>query len=233
MTVKKNRILVVLIVTVLVVSAVAAVSGYNFLNSHRKNTTCDSALPSSSTYFENGFTPVCGINDASDGRLRITFNNYHIAQAKDIQFQFSPNEQPPLPNEVFLLLNVTVDNLGGGNTSIGGGWQVVLLNGTSSLPESSNFIANATFPGTFPNQTIPDRNGGLYLSPGSNVSLWVFIYIPLGNSVSSNINKTSDFRLQFLMYRELTYGGTYEGDGSFGCLKVACTNPDVQFIIKA
>lgn len=232
-TVKKNRILVVLIATVLVISTALAVSGYNyFLNSDKKNTSCDSLIPASSSYFESGLTPVCGINDASDGRLMITFNSYHFAQAKDIQFHFSPNEQPPLPYEVFLLLNVTVENLGGGNTSIGGGWQVVLRNGTSLLPVSSTFIANATFPGTFPNETIPDRSGGLYLPPGSNASLWIFIYIPLGNPVSSDINKTSSLSLQFLMYRELTYGGTYEGDGSFGCLKVACTNPNVQFIIE-
>ena len=232
-TLRKNRFLFMLIALVLIISTVAAVGGYSyFLNSHKKNAVCDSLLPSSSTYFESGLTPVCGINDASDGRLMITLNNYHFAQAKDIQFHFSTNEQPPLPNEVFLLLNVTVDNLGGGNTSIGGGWQVALQNGTSLLPESSNFIANATFPDTLPNQTIPDRRGGLYLPPGSNVSLWIFIYIPLGNPVSSDINRTSDLSLQFLMYKELSYGGTYEGDGAFGCLKVACTKPNVQFIIE-
>lgn len=229
---KSKLLLLSLITIVIVILVLASVVNYD-LNPQKPS--CDSVLPTASRFFESGLTPVCGIGESADGRLRITIHNYYFARAGDIQFHFAPNEQPPLPDEVFMVVNVTVENIGGGNTSIGAGWEAAVLNDTSYVSGVTNFIANSTF-NTYPNQTIPDHVGVcacFYLPPGARADFWVFFYIPFGlHVVSSNILEASSFRLQFMMYRELGYGGTYEGDGAFGCLKIACQNPNIEFVIQ-
>ena len=50
--------------------------------------------------------------------------------------------------------------------------------------------------------------------------------------VPANLDEASSFKLTFVTFRELTYGGTAEGYGAFNCQKVACQNPDTEFIIQ-
>ncbi len=202
-----------------------------YLNLPNLPGSCNSILgPSSSSYIQPGYSYACGEGEASDGRLRVSAHNYHFSQARDIQFHFTANQQTPPPDEVFLLLNVTVLNIGGGNVSIGGSWSAFIFNGSSLVP-STMFIANASLPNTYPNTTIPDVDGGLYLPPGSTSNLWLFFYVPFNPIQSLSIIKASSFKLQFFEFNENSYGGMYEGQGQYDCRKVACTTPHVEFVI--
>jgi len=224
---------------VVIILVVAAAASY-YLNMQGQISTktptsaCDTILSTGSNFVESGFTPTCGIGQASDGRLRITVHNYHFAQARDIQFRFAPNQQPVMSDEVFMLVNVTIENIGEGNTSVGAGWGAAVLNDTSYVDGVTNFIVNASFPSTYPNQTIPDyvRGGGMYLPPGSKADFWIFFYVPFSRVVSSNMVEASGFRLQLVTYTEFSYGGTYIGNGGFNCQKVACQETDTEFVIQ-
>ena len=133
-----------------------------------------------------------------------------------------------------MLVNVTVENIGGGNTSVGAGWEAGVLNGTSYVGGVTNFIVNASFPSTYPNQTIPDyeRGGGIYFPPGSKADFWIFFYVPFSQVASSNIAEASGFRLQLITYKEFSYGGTYMGNAGFNCRKVACQDTNTEFVIQ-
>ena len=233
---RRQRVVAIIAIMIAISGAVVLAEYHSGNRPLGSNVTlCNSLIPNASSYFETGLTPVCGAGQASDGRLNITVHNYYFAQEKDVLFQFASNEQTPLPYEVFMFVNVTVVNVGGGNTSIGAGWEAVLLNGTSPVNGVTNFIANATF-ASYPNRTIPDYEGEcgcFFLPPGSRVDFWVIFYVPFGTHVvSTNINQAQGFKLKIMMYRELGYGGIWIGYGGFNCQKVACQEPDVQFIIK-
>lgn len=225
---KRGRILLVAIVIVAI--SVAALLVYDF-SSSGLSPSCASAVGTMTYVTSPGYSYACGPNSASDGRLDISVHNYHFDQAKNIQFQYSSNEQPLLPNEVLLLVNVSIANIGGGNVSIGGGWYAWILNGTAQVT-NTNLIVNATFPGTYPNQTIPDANGGLYLAPGKKADLWIFFYVRFQNVTSNNIVQAYGFKLKIVTFNENSYGGTYLGGGSYDCRRVACQRPDVEFIVS-
>ena len=174
---------------------------------------------------ESGFTYVCGTGSASDGRLSITLHNYHFDEAGRINFEPGSNQVNPPSSSLFLLANVTISNVGSGNTSLGGGFSVQVTNGTGSF-QNQNYIENASFPGTYPNKTIPDINGGLYLPAGSNVDLWIMFYIPNPGSEAANL-----LVLQYFSYRELFYGGNYEGNGAFGCPNPPSCYLSVDFVV--
>jgi len=208
----KNRRIVFL---ALAIAIVGVVSLAYFLSLPKLPSFCSSLLSSDPQVSEAGYSAVCGISQASDGRLSIAVHNYHFDQAKNIQFHFSSNQQPPLPDEVFLLVNVSVTNIGGGNASIGG----------------TMFIANASFTATYPNQTIPDINGGLYLPPGSKTDFWIFFYVRFQPVASSDLAAASGFKVEFVTFNENSYGGNYLGQGAYDCKETACQRPDVELII--
>lgn len=174
---------------------------------------------------ESGYSYVCGVSSVSDGNLRVTLHSHRLVSAKDIDFQPSSNQISPSASDLFLLANVTVSNVGSGNTSLGGGFAVQVTNGTISV-QNQEFIENASFPDTYPNQALPDVNGGLYLPPRSHIDLWLMFYIPSSSQVMPNA-----FLLQYLSYREVFYGGDYVGHGAFNCHVASCEYPLVMFII--
>ncbi|MEM3191212.1 MAG: hypothetical protein QW292_03810 [Candidatus Parvarchaeota archaeon] len=236
-SVSKRGFTILLVLALIIIAVMLANANlyFNKLDQQQQNSGCASIIQNT-TFFYPGYDHVCGVGEASDGRLKITYHNYHFAQAKDIQFQFSPNQQSPLPDEVFLLVNVTVANIGGGNTSLGAGFEMVVMNGTSYV-DTTQFIANVTFPNTFPNQTIPNYLGSveniIYLPPNSTVNLWLIFYVSFPKLQSTNINQTSNFKPILLIYRELGYGGTFVSlAGGFDCRKVPCQNTTTEFIIK-
>jgi hypothetical protein len=172
---------------------------------------------------ESGYTAVVGNKTVSDGRISITVNNYHFEEAGDIDWV------PPLPvvpTEVFMFVNVTVTNVGGGNASIIPAW-VVMQNGSSTIG-NTNFVWNVSFPvGVFPNQTWPDNTGGIYLPPGKAATFWYLFYVP--NSDSLGLSGVAPIvTLKALLYYEQTYGGIYEGDGSY---RPPWQDLKVQFIV--
>jgi len=236
---RRKSLFPVLIVTAVVIILVVAAASYYLntqgqLNTQTPTSACATILSTGSNFVEKGFATACGIDQASDGRLKITVHSYHFAQASDIQFRFAANQQPVLPDEVFILVNVTVENIGGGNTTVGAGWEATVLNGASYVDGVTNFIVNASFPSTYPNQTIPDyeRGGGIYLPPGSRADFWIFFYVPFSRVVSSNIAEATSFRLQLVTYKEFSYGGTYIENGGFNCQKVACQDTNTEFVIQ-
>ena len=232
---RRNQIVAVLIVVIALISSVIAFYVYyQTRNSSTSSGDCTSIRQTASGFFQGGFTYVCGNDSVSDGRLAITIHSYKFLAAKDIQFHFAPNENPVEPDEVFLLVNVTVRNIGGGNASIGPSFNVAVLNGTSYV-DATQFIANASFPNSYPNEVIPDVEyhcGCLYIPPGANTSLWLFFTIPFIPASPNNINKTSNLAVQLLAYREFSYGGTYDGYGSFSCQKIPCLTTNTEFLIR-
>jgi hypothetical protein len=216
----------------IIIAALVGITAFVYVATMpRSASSCDPIIGTASYVMETGYSYVCGNGHATDGRLDIAVHNYHFAQTKNIQFRFSPNEQAPLPDEVFMLANVTVTNVGGGNSSMGGGWFSWIFNGSAPVTNSM-FIANATFPNIYPNQTIPDDNGGLYLPPGSKTDLWIFFYVRFIPVLSSNIVQASNFILQFTIFNEDSYGGTYLGQGQYDCRKIVCEKPNVELIIR-
>ncbi len=176
---------------------------------------------------ETGYSYFCGETSVSDGNLEVTLHGYRFTQAKNIDFEPGSGEISPSPTDIILLANVSVSNVGGGNTSLGGGFAVEVSNGTYSI-QNQDFIENASFSNTIPNQTLPDIEGGLYLPPGANANLWVMFYIP--GATQAQISTLS---LKYLSYREVFYGGDYQGLGAFSCrnVRVACTYPLVEFVL--
>ncbi len=114
---KSKRLLILLVIVILIMGVVAL--DY-YVNLPNVSSECNSLFPSGWPYYQIGLSHTCSVGQVSDGRLSIAFHNYHFAQTKDIQFNFSSDEQAPGPYEVFLVVNVSIANIGGGNTSIGG-----------------------------------------------------------------------------------------------------------------
>jgi hypothetical protein len=229
--------LAILLVLVILLSSIIIILGYydDFgFKSSRSSENCSSFENSFTSYFLRGYTHVCGADNASDERLNITVHNYHFADAKEILFHFAPNEQAVPQDEVFLLVNITVQNVGGGNTSIGAGFQAAVQNGTS-FADATQTIVNASFPDSYPDQVIPDyeyKCGCLFLPPGAVVNLWLFFNIALIRLTSSDLNQTANFKLQLLTYQENGYGGNYEGYGGFNCQVIPCQETHTEFLIR-
>ena len=194
--------------------------------------SCRSIIGKDTAVALKDYSYTCGDDEASDGRLAITYHNYHFAEVQDLDLIYQPGEQHLDNDEVFMLVNVTVTNVGGGNTSIGGGWNAWVLNG-SSWVANTDFFVNASFPNTYPDEVIPDINGGLYLPPGATANLWILFYVPFGLDLKpTDINQTATWQLQYITFNDQNYGGTYRGGGAYNCQKVACTDPMTELIVR-
>jgi hypothetical protein len=169
----------------------------------------------------SGHTLVRGTGSASDGRLTITIHNFRFNSSRNIL----PNDTTLDPRSIFLMVNVTVANIGGGNSSISGFYAAQLLNGSKSIV-NTEFVDNAYFPNLYPHEAYPYKNGGLYLPPGASKSYWAFFYIPKSESLSlATIQQT--LLLQRVAYLENGYGGMYLGNGEYtGSVQV-----NMEFII--
>ena len=202
----RRRNLIVLLVLIVLATTIIAFTAYVTIRNTPTSPSSIDGIP-----VESGYTAVVGNKTASDGRISITVNNYHFEEAMNIDWV------PPLPvspTAVFMFVNVTVTNVGGGNTSIIPAW-VVMQNGSSTIG-NTNFVRNVSFPvGVFPNQAYPDNAGGIYLAPGKEATFWYLFYVPYSESLGlSGVVPT--ITLKALLYYEHSYGGTYKGDGSYG-----------------
>ncbi len=180
---------------------------------------------------QSGFGYVCGSGGVSDGRLTMTLNNYHFADGHTINWvcpSTSLNGSSPCTSSgVYLLANVTVKNIGQGNTSIGPTLYASVNSSTSQPIGNGEYAANATFAQLNPNESIPAVNGGVFLPPGAKVTYWFIFYIP--NVVMSDV---PNLKLFWLSLVELEYGGTWDG-GSFSCVPVQCQNPMTELVVLA
>lgn len=215
---RKHKLAITLIIAA-IASVSAIVGGYSysqFTQSSSIPKECNSVYASYPEWFTKGYSYVCGIGSASDGHINITIHNYHFAQAKDIQFRFAPNQLPPDPDELFLLINVTYINVGKQAIPINPAW--VNVSTGASYCATTEFVANATFSGTYPNQTYPDVISGptnFFLLPGQKLDLWLFFYMPYLDCHASAEYANSHYKLSLFIYYDSECGVScyYEGYG--------------------
>jgi hypothetical protein len=192
--------------------------------------SCDalSVTPKNYPFAESSFAYVCGQQSVSDGRLSVTLNGYRFADGSSIDWQCPAGSHNGSSSSCpvsgfFLLVNATIQNVGSGNASVGPSFQVWMSDTAGSPVENGELGANASFPGQHPSSSIPSVDGGVYLPPGAKASYWLIFNLP---GVSQR--DTPDLTLKYLVLRELSYGGEWEG-GSFAC--GPCETPDVQLIV--
>jgi hypothetical protein len=192
--------------------------------------SCDSLSITSRNYpfMENSFGYVCGRQSVSDGRLSITLNGYRFADGSSIDWQCpaafhnGSSTSCSIPG-FFLLVNATIQNVGSENASVGPTFQVSLSNTAGAPVKNGELGANASFSG-HPDASIPIESGGVYLPPGAIASYWLIFNLP-----GVNQSDTPNLALQYLVLRELSYGGAWDGGGAFAC--GTCQKPDVQLIV--
>src|SRR2546423_1144137 len=97
--------------------------------------TCDalSVNPKNSPFTYSSFQYVCGRQSVSDGRLSITLNGYRFADGKSIDWQcpagiHNGSSTSCTISDFLLLVNTTIENVGGGNTSVGSHFWVSMSN---------------------------------------------------------------------------------------------------------
>jgi len=212
---------VAFLAAVAVVAAVSATSTASPPSS--LSPSCDSLSVTPKTFPNADLSVrfVCGRQSVSDGKLSITLNGYRFADGRSLDW--------PCPAGVInascaaadfpLLVNATIENVGGGNTSIGPTFTVWLRNPAGAQLANGELAAGILFPGQHPNASM---TGGVYLPPGAKVSYWLVFYVPGANE--SNVRGWS---LQYLSLRVLGYGGDWMGGG----LTCPCGSADDQLVV--
>jgi hypothetical protein len=171
-------------------------------------------------------TYLCGTKGVSDGKLSMTLNNYRFVDGRTLNWVCygSANGTSCSSSGVYLLANATFTNVGQGNTSIGPDLFVNVTNAYTGTDLSNGELgANVTFPGQYPNSSLPASPGGAFLPPGKTITYWFIFVLP-----SANLKDIPDLRLNFVSFAESVYGGVWEGGGQFRC---PCGNPEVDLII--
>jgi hypothetical protein len=177
---------------------------------------------------ENGLTYLCGTKTVTDGRLSMTLNNYEYANGNTLDWEcptINSNGTDCSTSGVLLLANITIANIGKGNTSLGPNVYVNVTNGAKFVG-NGELGANALFPGKYPNQSVPATNGGTFLAPGKSLTYWFVFWLP-----STATTDIPSLKLNNLSFVETVYGGDWEGGGQFGCIPVSCQNPLVDLIL--
>lgn len=218
-----------LTVAALVIAALVVASAYiSATASTAISPSCKSLSIDSKNYplTENGFSYMCGLQSASDGRLRISLNDYRFADGSAIQWQCSGpalNGTASCSNSgVYLLVNATVENLGSEDAPVGPDFQVLLNESDGQTISNGEFGADAAFPGQVPGASVPSASGGTYLPPGSRADYWFIFYVP-----GVTLAESQGLVLRYLVWREWSYGGTWS-NGGFVC---PCESLQVQLII--
>jgi hypothetical protein len=226
----KRTALTVLLLFVLLVLIIGGTYLFFLTNHPTKNGLLSCSNPSSYGR-QPGWSFDCGDRSVSDSLLNITLNNYHFASGKDIQYELDPYS-------VFLLANITIRNVGGGNAPIDASWYAIFgntsLTSTTIATSSSQsvfgnqiFLQNVTFPSSNPTESFPITNGGLNLAAGQSLDCWLIFYVPNVN-LSINSSSVAQLYVSQLMYFQDGYGGQYEGGGAYGC---PCQTVDTELII--
>ena len=140
-------------------------------------------------------TIIPGVATATDGRLAITIDSWLVANNNYTEF---PGNGYP-DNEYFLVVNLTIANLGNGNASVPSGFVSATVSEAGMNVSNSWFRAHSNRSGEV---TLPNN-----LFPGSTESGWWAFYMPGAGPSAS---------LLLLDYWETYYGGTYLGDGGYG-----------------
>lgn len=150
------------------------------------------ALPSSPP--SNQPTIIRGVGAASDGRLSINIDSWLMANNNYTEF---PGDGYP-STEYFLVLDLTLANVGHGNASIPG----IMF---ATVSEGGRDVSNTWF--WAPSNRASELPSGDNLFPGSSMTGWWAFFVPGGTSSSSFV---------VLNYTETEYGGAYLGNASYG-----------------
>jgi hypothetical protein len=178
---------------------------------------------------QGGLSYICGQETVSDARLNLTLNNYRFADGRLIDWAppgTSANGSSYGSSGVYLLANITVKNIGSGQTSIGPTLLVSVNNSLGQQIMNSEYGAGAWFPGEYPNASIPAASGGVFLPPGTKVTYWFIFYMP-----DVTFSDMPNLKLYALALTEFSYGGTWEGNGGFSCTPVPCQSPQTELIV--
>jgi len=218
-----------LVALVVIVSFGVGATAFLVSNHNPFSASCTS-LGIDSTTIPNpdpGFNYVCGQTSVSDGRLSITLNNYHFADGGSIGWVCSEavanGSSGCSSSGVYLLVNATIRNVGNGNASVGPDLYFRLNNTMGPAIGNGEYGANAEFPGQHPNASVPAEGGGTYLPSGGGATYWFIFYVP-----NVALKDTANLKLWYLSLPEWQYGGTWEGNGGFGC---PCVDTHVQLVV--
>jgi hypothetical protein len=164
-----------------------------------------------------GLEYVCGRNSVTDGRLSITLNNYNFADGSNIEWEHGSGG-----SSVYLLVDATIENVGGGGAHMGPFFSVWLSNSTGGPVFSlSEYEADAVFPGQSPNASVP-APASTYLPPGGNVSYW-FIF---NMDPKVSLESTHGLKVQYLVWQEFSYGEILSDSGQWECGQ--CSNAQAK-----
>jgi len=214
------------VIVMVAVSSVASTVG----PSPSLSASCDSLSVTRKTFptMETSVQFVCGQHSVSDGRLSVALNGYRFAAGKSVDWQCGPgvhngSSTTCTMSEFLLFVNATIENVGGGNTSIGPYFTAWLRSPVEANVSNGELGVDALFPGQHPGTTIPIQNGGFYLPPGARMSYWLIFYIP-----GVNQSNARGWSLQYLGLRERGYGGNWVG-GGLAC--GPCRDANAQLIV--
>jgi hypothetical protein len=219
----------IFVILVVIVTLVVAATAFLVSNPNPFSMSCVSLGIDSATFPNpnQGFTYVCGRASVSDGRVSITLNNYHFADGASIDWVCSGavinGSSGCSSSGVYLMVNATIRNVGGGNASVGADFYFHLNNSMGSAIENGEYGANAVFPGQRPNASVPAQSGGTYLPPGGVVTYWFIFYLP-----NIALKDTPNLKLWYLSWPEWEYGGAWEGSGGFRC---PCMDTHVGLVV--
>ncbi|HVB95971.1 MAG TPA: hypothetical protein VND41_05160 [Nitrososphaerales archaeon] len=177
-----------------------------------------------------GYEYVCGRNSVSDGRLSITLNNYHFVDGTNIDWQCSSAFRNGSSGcigiggpGVYLIVNATVENVGGGGAHMGPFFDIWLKNDSGGPSFSSGeYDAAALFPGQSPNMSVPAPSS-TYLPPDGSVSYWFIFNMP-----DVTLNGTQGLKLQYLVWQEFSYGEILNDSGQWEC---PCSDTQVRLAV--
>ncbi len=217
----------VLIVVAILGSSILAAASLNFFAQYQPMSSEPSCGNPSAYGRPAGWSYVCGFSSVSDELLNITLNNYRYADGRYIQFYYDNNT-------VFLLVNVTIRNVGNGNAPITAGWYVLFQNRSSSIPTSTTtvfgnglFLNNANFSQLYPSGSFPKVNGGVNLVPGQRYDVWLIFDVPSPH-LTINSSALHQLVVSQLMYFQGGYSGQYQGGGGYIC---PCQTVDTELIV--
>jgi hypothetical protein len=167
-----------------------------------------------------GLRYVCGEKSVTDGNLSITLNNYHFVEGPSIEWEHGSGG-----SGVYLLVNATIQNVGGEGAHMGPFFWVWLTNETGGPVVSLNeYGLGAAFPGQYPNASVP-APGSTYLAPGGSDTYWfVFNMDP-----KIGLQSTQSLSLRYLVWQEFSYGEILTDSGQWECGQ--CSNAQARLVV--
>jgi len=235
---KRFKALVAILLIALLIFLLVISGFFPYPNPPKFSPSC-SKFEFNLTEVEQGVTYFCGLGSVSDGKLSFAVHSYNITYWQDLPFTsyFPASDSFAMNGTLFLMVNLTVSNVGSGNASILGSSfnvQVTDVNGDSFGVDQYPMSIAVSIPG----YTMLGGNTSLYLPPGSSADRWLLFnfleYNPAScrspcGSQEPSIPSMGKLQLDNISYYEDRYGGNYQSNGSLLC---PCQSHQTEFIIS-